>query len=102
MAVRFRACFELPSYSLARAADLIVSQVQRLGQNASGAGVDLGDLLLETRTLLACASPILIDVAAPAPTAGIDRRPLPDGGLLLGMPTDRGMSTRTRLASTRL
>ncbi|MBD0743153.1 class I tRNA ligase family protein [Streptomyces sp. CBMA152] len=72
MTDRFRACFELPSYSLARAADLIVSQVQRLSRNAADPTADPGDLLLEVRTLLACASPILIDVAEQARTAGVD------------------------------
>lgn len=71
MAARFRVCYELDGYSLTRAADLIVAQVSRLLRAAraldpstaatSGA---LADLFLELRTLIGCASPIMIDLGA--------------------------------------
>ncbi|GGV93013.1 hypothetical protein GCM10010230_02730 [Streptomyces narbonensis] len=71
MEERFHTCYELSSYSLARAADLIITQVQRLERNADAPDTALGDLLLETRTLLSCASPVLIDVAEQAREAGV-------------------------------
>jgi methionyl-tRNA synthetase len=71
---RFRACYELPAFSLTRAAEAIVVQLERLRRRAA-VRVD-GDLFLEVRALVAGAAPILIDVAAgldttlsPAPLA---------------------------------
>lgn len=80
MVSRFRLCFELPSFSLSRAADLIVQNVERLRIHAQRALADkpdrdtlavrLGDLFLQLRTLIGCASPILIDLAERAARAG--------------------------------
>jgi methionyl-tRNA synthetase len=78
LAVRFQACYELNSFSLHRAADLIATQVARLADHAArlsenrqseGPG-PLGDLFFETRVLLAGAAPVLIDLAAAVGTAG--------------------------------
>lgn len=74
---RFRICYELESYSLTRAADLIVQQVDRLLRTAlaldpaadSTAGA-VADLFHELRALLGAASPILIDLAAASAAAG--------------------------------
>ncbi|GGL14375.1 class I tRNA ligase family protein [Planomonospora parontospora] len=68
MVERFRLCYDLPSFSLTRAADGIVTQLGRL---LAAERAETGDLLLEARTLLACAAPILIDVAAEAETRGV-------------------------------
>ncbi|ETK33440.1 class I tRNA ligase family protein [Microbispora sp. ATCC PTA-5024] len=77
---RFRACYELSGYSLTRAANLIVGQLDRLvaearlvhegHQDAAGDPARLGDLFLDVRVLVACASPILIDLARAAGEAG--------------------------------
>jgi len=73
MARRFGLCYELGDYSLTRAAETIVGQLVRLA--AAAASPDrLGDLLLEVRTLLAYAAPILIDAADRATGAGVDLR----------------------------
>jgi methionyl-tRNA synthetase len=77
---RFRLCYELPTYSLGRAAGTVVGQLGRLCEVAQalgaggrhGAGPELGDLLLEVRALLACAAPILVDVADRASAAGVE------------------------------
>jgi methionyl-tRNA synthetase len=76
MITRFSLCYELESFSLSRAADLIVQYTERLRQHADRAlapGLDrdllsgrLGDLFLQLRALLSGASPILIDLAARA------------------------------------
>jgi methionyl-tRNA synthetase len=65
---RFGACYELPAFSLTRAADLIAMQLERLRRSAAQR-VD-GDIFLETRALIAGAAPILIDVTAAAAEAG--------------------------------
>jgi len=81
MVERFRACYELAGYSLTRAADLIVVQLDRLwrrasqldeldASNQSAVLSQLGDLFTEVKALLACASPILIDLAEAAAQAG--------------------------------
>jgi methionyl-tRNA synthetase len=75
---RFAACYELAGYSLNRAADLIAVQLDRLERCAADAGdgeCDAGDCYLETAALIACAAPILIDLAAAAAAAGapVDR-----------------------------
>jgi methionyl-tRNA synthetase len=75
LAERFAACYELPTYSLYRAADAIAYQVDRLARRAAGGDAGAGrsgDLLLSVRTLLACAAPLLVDVAATARAAGVD------------------------------
>ncbi len=77
MLARFRACYDLSGYSLTRAADLIVAQVQRLlraaqdldGVPGVGTGA-LGDLFLEVRALVSGCAPILIDLAGAAADAG--------------------------------
>ena len=60
---RIKLCFRLEHLSLGRAAETILAQLDRLRTTSS----DLGDLLLELRTLLACASPFLVDT-----TDGVD------------------------------
>jgi methionyl-tRNA synthetase len=78
MVERFSQCFELASFSLTRAADLVVQHVDRLrtiaGKVAAEEGVplhpQLGDLFLEVRALIGCMSPILVDLAARAALAG--------------------------------
>lgn len=65
---RFRTCYDLTSYSLTRAATLIVDQLDRLLRTAPGSAV--GDLFCEVQALITGASPILIDLATAASTAG--------------------------------
>ncbi|MFL6136657.1 MAG: class I tRNA ligase family protein [Frankiaceae bacterium] len=77
MAERFRLGYELSGFSLGRTADTIVTQLARLRamaeRLADGTGkATPGDVLLETRTLLAFAAPILIDAADRARRAGVD------------------------------
>jgi methionyl-tRNA synthetase len=64
---RFATCYELPSYSLTRAADLIVAQLDRLVRTAESTvdtdAAALGDLFFEVRVLAAAAAPILVDLA---------------------------------------
>ncbi|GAA1349055.1 class I tRNA ligase family protein [Saccharothrix algeriensis] len=77
---RFRLCYELPSFSLGRAAETVLTQLGRLraladavdGKRNGHSPVAPGDLLLEARTLLACAAPILVDVADALRAAGVD------------------------------
>ncbi|CAM5241962.1 hypothetical protein SAVIM40S_06759 [Streptomyces avidinii] len=73
---RFRSHYELESFSLHRAADLIVVHLDRLLKQADRVAMDvpsdLGDLILAVRTLTACAAPLLVDVAARAERAGAD------------------------------
>lgn len=66
---RFRACYELDSYSLNRAASLITDQLPRLVR-AAESGSPLGDLFYEVRTLLRAAAPILVDLAEAAGQSG--------------------------------
>ena len=71
---RFASCYELDSFSLARAADLVVQYTGRLRARAAAALADdldrdarrlrAGDLFLEVRALVSGASPILADLAA--------------------------------------
>jgi methionyl-tRNA synthetase len=69
---RFSACYELDGYSLNRAADLVVVQLDRLERRAAQPGdpASRGDLYLEVAALIACAAPILIDLAVAAAAAG--------------------------------
>ena len=83
MARRFRLCYELPSFSVTRAAETVAAQLGRLGSVAAASGAmaggdaatAAGDLLLEVRTLLAFSAPILIDAADRACAAGVDLVP---------------------------
>ena len=78
MRARFDTCYEMPAYSLNRAADAICVQIARLGRHAAaldGTGLhdraeDWGDLFLEVKALLALASPILIDLGQEARRGG--------------------------------
>lgn len=78
MLARFDTCYEMPGYSISRAAELILVQVSRLARHAArltGRGIDadagaFGDLFSEVRALLALAAPILIDLGAAARRAG--------------------------------
>jgi methionyl-tRNA synthetase len=82
MLARMRAGYELETFSLTRTAEAIANQLDRLrrqaqrlhptSQPAGGDQDGLGDLLLQVRTLLSLAAPILIDVAEQAFTAGLD------------------------------
>ncbi len=73
---RFRSHYELESFSLHRAADLLVVHLDRLLKQADRVAVDvptdLGDLVLAVRTLIACGAPLLVDLAARAERAGAD------------------------------
>ncbi|MDX3534129.1 class I tRNA ligase family protein [Streptomyces sp. MB09-01] len=73
---RFRSHYELDSFSLHRAADLVVVHLDRLLKQADRVAADvptdLGDLVLAVRTLTACAAPLLVDLAARAERAGAD------------------------------
>ena len=68
---RLRGCYELATYSVARAAETVADQVARLRRLAEDGAVEPGDLLLEARTVLAGAAPILIDLAQQASSAGV-------------------------------
>ncbi|MFB6559989.1 MULTISPECIES: class I tRNA ligase family protein [unclassified Streptomyces] len=96
---RFRSHYELESFSLHRAADLIVVHLDRLLKQAErvspGVPSDLGDLVLAVRTLTACAAPLLVDLAARAERAGADLS-LPAGAF----PTDPVAPLRLPLLST--
>jgi len=80
MVERFRLCYELPNYSLGRAAETVLTQLGRLRVLADAldaarnghAPVQPGDLLLELRTLAACAAPILVDIADALVAEGVD------------------------------
>jgi methionyl-tRNA synthetase len=72
MLERFRGCYELPGFSMNRAAETVLTHLTRLRGLAGDPRITLGDLLLEVRTLLAGAAPILIDVAERAAAAGVD------------------------------
>jgi len=76
---RFDVHYEMPTYSLARAADTILVQIDRLGARAAaldGRGIESdpaawGEVFLEVRALLVAASPILIDLADAARRVGV-------------------------------
>jgi len=79
MLERFDVFFEMPTFSLTRAADTILVHVDRLAGRAAtldgSRSLDVGpeewgDLFLEVKALLAAAAPILIDLAAAARLAG--------------------------------
>jgi methionyl-tRNA synthetase len=80
MVARFSVCYELATFSLSRAAELVAQNVERLRGHAQRALADdldggalrvrLGDLFLQLRALISCAAPILIDLAASAARAG--------------------------------
>ena len=75
MLERFRGCYDLPGYSMNRAAETVVAQLARLRREAETAGagdIAPGDLLLQVRTLLAGAAPILVDTADRAGAVGIE------------------------------
>lgn len=71
MLERFRGCYELRDYSLTRAADSIVNQVARLLARAraiprswQSGQAEVAAVYAEATALVACAAPILIDLAA--------------------------------------
>ncbi|ARF54335.1 class I tRNA ligase family protein [Streptomyces gilvosporeus] len=78
VAERFVDAYEIAAYRPSSAADLVVSQLQRLGKDAARAAdrpaadraEALGDLFLELRAVLAGAAPILIDTAEQARQTG--------------------------------
>jgi methionyl-tRNA synthetase len=80
MVARFSLCYELATFSLSRAAELVAQNVERLrghAQRALAGDLDrdslrarLGDLFLQLRALISCAAPILVDLAASAALAG--------------------------------
>jgi methionyl-tRNA synthetase len=70
LVARIRACYELPGYSISAAAEVIARELERLA--GAAAPPPAGDLLLEARTLLACAAPLLVDVADAACRAGAE------------------------------
>lgn len=75
MLARFRACYELPGFSIGRAADTLANQLARLRAVADAGRIEPGDLLLEVRTLLTGGAPILVDVAERAAAAGVELNP---------------------------
>ncbi len=78
MRARFDTCYEMPTYSLNRSADTILTQISRLARHAvrlEGRQIDQapeewGGLFLEVKALLALAAPILIDLGEAARQAG--------------------------------
>jgi methionyl-tRNA synthetase len=78
MLERFDVNYEMPNYSMNRSADMILTQIGRLGRlvaGLDGRGLDAepeawGDLFLQVKALLAVSAPILIDLAAAAREAG--------------------------------
>jgi methionyl-tRNA synthetase len=72
MQARLRQSYELGSYSIARAAETIADQLARLRTAAENGLVEPGDLLLEVRTLLAGAAPILTELAEQAAEARLE------------------------------
>jgi len=78
MLERFDFNYEMPNYSMNRCAEMILTQIGRLGRLAAeldGRGLDeepegWGDLIVQIKALLACGAPILIDLAAGAREAG--------------------------------
>ncbi|HET6208864.1 MAG TPA: class I tRNA ligase family protein [Jatrophihabitans sp.] len=73
LAGRIQACYQLSGFSIARAANTIADQLARLRAEADSCR-EPGDLLLQARTLLACAAPILIDLADQASADGLELR----------------------------
>lgn len=71
LARRITACYQLAGFSIARAANTIADQLGRLRAEADS-GQAPGDLLLQVRTLLACAAPILTDLAEQASANGLE------------------------------
>ena len=73
---RFRACYELSGFSLMRAAELLVAQLERLVATARAIDLSepdetaLGDLFAEVRALIRAVSPILVDLAEATGRAG--------------------------------
>lgn len=70
MVERTKLCFRLAHFSLGRATETILTQLDRLRTAAANLDGEaaLGDLLLELRTLLACAAPFLVDTTECAAT----------------------------------
>jgi methionyl-tRNA synthetase len=66
-----RECFELETFSLARAAALLLARTEELRDDTTAVARP-GDFLLGVRTLLAWAAPILVDTAARAAADGVD------------------------------
>lgn len=71
MVARFRAAYELPGFSLNRAAETLTQQVARLDRTPA---TDGGDYCHQVDVLVRCAAPILVDLAAAA-LAGSDMLP---------------------------
>ncbi|MFJ9369699.1 class I tRNA ligase family protein [Nocardia sp. NPDC101769] len=67
IAERFRAAYELPRFSLQRAATTITQQLHRLTDPA----LDGGDLCHQTEVVLRYAAPILVDLATALPDTGL-------------------------------
>ncbi|MFC7616405.1 FAD-dependent oxidoreductase [Actinokineospora soli] len=65
MRERFAACYELPAFSLHRAAGVLTEQLARLDQWHVTVA-DAGDFCHQVEELLRCAAPILVDLAARA------------------------------------
>ncbi|HEX5120206.1 MAG TPA: class I tRNA ligase family protein [Pseudonocardiaceae bacterium] len=69
---RFHGCYALPGYSMSRATETVLTHLDRLCALADDDRTAPGDLLLEVRTLLAGAAPILIDTAERSVEAKVD------------------------------
>jgi methionyl-tRNA synthetase len=74
MRERFHDCYAIDGFSMGRAADTVLTHLARIAEQARGGRLAGGDLLLQVRTLLSGAAPILVDVAAEAEAAGVDLR----------------------------
>jgi methionyl-tRNA synthetase len=70
MLARLGQCYQLASFSMTRAAQTIAGELVRLG--CADNTTMPGDLLLASRTLLAGAAPILIDLAEQASADGLE------------------------------
>ncbi|HYQ66098.1 class I tRNA ligase family protein [Actinophytocola sp.] len=72
MLERFHSGYALPGYSMNRVAETVLTHLARLRDLAADPTTAHGDLVLEVRTLLAGAAPILVDTAEAATAAGVD------------------------------
>ena len=70
MIQRLRQCYQLPAFSMTRAAQTIAGELVRLG--CTEASTAPGDLLLAARTLAAGAAPILVDLAEQVNAGGLE------------------------------
>lgn len=63
MTERIATAFELPGFSLTRAAEMIAEHLARLAERRPGTAAEAGGLYVQTLALVRVAAPILIDLA---------------------------------------